>query len=54
MSALDWLREWQEGVETVREGGRLYDEKAARASSAGPFVLHPARGSTKGQKSARG
>ena len=46
LSALDWLREWQEGVETVRESGRLYDEEAARASSAGPFVLPPARGIT--------
>ena len=46
LSALDWLREWQEGVEIVRESGRLYDEEAARASSAGPFVLPPARGST--------
>ena len=42
LSALDWLREWQEGVEIVRESGRLYDEEAARASSAGPFVLPPA------------
>ena len=48
LSALDWLREWQEGVEIVRESGRLYDEEAARASSAGPFVLPVARGSTEG------
>ena len=30
------------------ESGRLYDEEAARASSAGPFVLPPARGGTEG------
>ena len=48
LSALDWLREWQQGVATVRESGRLYDEEATRASSAGPFVLPVARGSTEG------
>ena len=48
LSASDWLREWQEGVATVPESGRLYDEEAARASSAGPFVLPPARGGTEG------
>ena len=48
LNASDWLREWQEGVASVPESGRLYDEEATRASSAGPFVLPPARGSTEG------
>ena len=48
LSALDWLREWQQGVATARESGRLYDEEATRASSAGPFVLPVGRGSTEG------
>ena len=30
------------------ESARLYDEEAARAASAGPFVLPPARGATEG------
>ena len=48
LSASDWLREWQGGVATVPESARLYDEEDARAASAGPFVLPPARGATQG------